>query len=119
MTPQAQNIAIAQACGWEEIRVDDNGRLSGLSPINIKQGFNDPDNHSWFVPNYTTDLNAMREAIMSQGKGVQCDINCYLLYKTFDASSNPMGWHKVANATAAQRAEAFLRTLNLWEEDES
>jgi uncharacterized protein (DUF488 family) len=61
-----------------------------------------------YLPNYCTDLNAMHRA-----EGVltkeQTDEYIALL---FDAT------YEATLATARQRAEAFLRTLGKWEEDE-
>ena len=97
MTPEQQRIAIAKACpfvekyGKGELLWRWQGRLIYFDPLN--------------------DLNAMHEAekVIGPIKGIQF---CYHL--------NEMGisgeW-EILTATAAQRAEAFLRTLNLWRDD--
>lgn len=68
------------------------------------------------VPNYCTDLNAMREV----EKYVE-DRNRYLniladLTKGLESTSVDNDWF-FCRATARQRAEAFLRTLGKWEEE--
>ncbi len=79
MSPEAQRIAIAEACGtdlWQN------------------------------RPSYLTDLNAMHEAEKVLTDEQQDDYmnwlgNCY------------SEWPSI-HATAAQRAEAFLRTIGKW-----
>ncbi len=100
MGPTAQRIAIFEACGWENIRCNEDGHIIGNRP------------NSWepvlLVADHLNDLNAMHEA---------------------EATLGPMGMQKMAetlldmvtvprfHATAAQRAEAFLRTVGKWEDD--
>jgi len=86
VTPEAQRIAIAEACGEDSDSI-------------VRE----------LIPDYLTDLNAMHEAekvlnekqdhIMNDTLWDMCEGRKYL-------------WH----ATAAQRAEAFLRTIGKWEE---
>ena len=62
------------------------------------------------IPNYLNDLNAMHEAekvLIERGDEVMLDYDQELHLRTD-------GWKW--NATAAQRASAFLETLGLWEE---
>jgi hypothetical protein len=62
-------------------------------------------------PNYHGDLNAMHEAVsiaLEQGSFEACVYRTYLA----DCSGESTFW----NATARQRAEAFLRTIGQWEE---
>jgi hypothetical protein len=129
MTPEQQRIKIAEACCWSACQYcwhprDTEGRRGklwlGISPINRDKPF---EVACWELPDYLNDLNAMHEAeeILKQ-KG---DFTSYLsaLAKTcgFKAQGSEAwfclhaGLEAVASATAAQRAEAFLRTLNLWE----
>ena len=85
MKPEQQRIAIARACGE-----DNDSIVRGL------------------IPDYLNDLNAMHEAERTMG-----DPQLWDEYQSYlsDAMRN-IGW--IYHATAAQRAEAFLRTLNLW-----
>ena len=106
MSPEKQRIAIATACGWTDTQI-----------IDGKYGQTD-------VPDYLGDLNAMHEA-----KKVLWDrLLLEFVKKLADITCSAMGfrWEKlttddhlilVANATAEQESEAFLRTLGLWEDE--
>ena len=125
MSPEQINIAIAKACGWKwwtghwgnrpspQFRFlsrtgeYNEGHLEGIlatdADMKLREISGDED-----PPNYHGDLNAMHEAekVLTQYQKStyrswlyeKCDENGYLF------------------ATSAQRAEAFLRTLGLWEE---
>ena len=94
MKPEAQQIAIKEACGW---RPDSRG-LGWLSP----QGCYDPE------PNYLNDLNAMHEAekVLNQE---QKEDYFFIIFNFYG------NWPKAIQATAAQRARAFLRVIEKWE----
>lgn len=67
------------------------------------------------LPNYLTDLNAMHEAekwLIS--KGGLPTYEHFLRYNEIKDDNEP--WFGSIHATASQRAEAFLRTLNLWKD---
>jgi len=109
MTPKEQRIAIAEACGWKWVGHPDQ--------VKATQGFTmpekwvlSPDGEKHFrhdIPDYLTDLNAMHEAEkmldFNQLKDMEESISFHFGITPF-------------HATAAQRAEAFLKTLNLWKE---
>jgi hypothetical protein len=103
MTPEAQRIAIAKACGWHRCESKEpcwHHKSSGGS------GYNLP-------PDYLNDLNAMHEA----EKG----LTLLQFWKYADSlrglcDARGLGRDEYIAATASQRAEAFLRTLNLWVE---
>lgn len=116
MTPEDQRIAIAEACGWEGIYkgAPPKGMLFGV-PKGLK-------NLSLPIPDYLNDLNAMHEAekVLDQMKQGQywyllASITTGFSESKFDPT-NEFSCYEVANATAAQRAEAFLKCLNLWKE---
>ena len=89
MNPEQQRIAIAEACGW-------------------KIGYRDPE--AWHpLPDFLHDLNAMHEAekVLTNE---QLEVYCNILHKP----NHGVYW--AIHATAAQRAEAFLRTIGKWEE---
>jgi len=108
MTPEAQRIAIAEACGWKwEARIKGSIKVWNKPPLMV---FYDSE-----LPNYLNDLNAMHEAekILIRpnlyakggwGRGM------YLSYLSKVTDEQ----HPI-DATAAQRAEAFLRTIDKWE----
>lgn len=131
MNKEKQRIAIAEACGAKWARLADNEN----DPKSWQLGFNYKDkkagSHSlsagtpWQVdyivadkpddsfpitigndvPDYLSDLNAMHEAekvLTLEQKSVYCLELNKLIYGMC--------------ATAAQRAEAFLKTLGLWED---
>ncbi len=113
MKPEAQRIAIAEACGWSGIRTSSNpdiGDMIGMyGPL---RGFS-------LVPNYLSDLNAMNEAEKVLANEKQCEqfaVALAVIMKCFPSGPylGPQSylWH----ASADQRAEALLRTLNLWTE---
>jgi hypothetical protein len=96
MKPEQQRIAIAQACGWHTIAFDRGWIEAGDGETQA------------MIPDYLNDLNAMHEAERTMG-----DPQLWDEYQSYlsDAMRN-IGW--IYHATAAQRAEAFLKTLNLW-----
>jgi hypothetical protein len=101
MNREAQRIAIAEAGGWE--RTEDRAWNLWKKGCDVQ--------HLDCLPDYLNDLNAMHEA-----------------EKTFDDCEIRWGAYKsqlfvllephrhYLHATAAQRAEAFLKTLNLWKD---
>lgn len=123
MSPESQRIAIAQALGLDKLGPfryasrrgnllpeDSTGpRLFYIS--SSKGGWNEYDD----VPDYLSDLNAMHEAEKQLTSGQWVDYK----YELATASGATIeGMRNLISATASQRAEAFLRTLNLWNENE-
>jgi hypothetical protein len=102
MTPEAQRIAIAAACpGW---RVGDEFGMSSLVHWTDGHG-------TRMLSDPISDLNAMHEAEKTlQHYG-------YYVDRLAGVMDLPRGTFCTAGATAAQRAEAFLRTIGKWEED--
>jgi hypothetical protein len=129
MNKQAQRIAIAQACGWTHLRKAD--CLWGTAPNTDYSSL--PD--KWYagcpgdtrnVPDYLNDLNAMNSA--------EKVLNPVRVSRGGDYPPESEGWGKYVfcllktceannvspcHATAAIRAEAFLRALSLWVPEES
>lgn len=99
MTPEQQRIAIAEACGWV---------WRARSRGSIKVWDNPPSYvfHDSQLPDYLNSLDAMRES-----------------EETLDCNEWET-WHRIvgewptdlARLTATQRADAFLRTKNLWKD---
>lgn len=104
MTDEQINIAIAKACGWKFIAdychgADQPPEYTTVTP--------DGRHLCGYYPEYCTDLNAMHEAEIAMFK------------------SDGLLWHKYAScldedyvnqpytigATARQRAEAYLKTI--------
>lgn len=102
MKPEEQRIAIAKACGWHNFIINDEyGNDRALKP---EQAFK-MNCRFYDLPDYLNDLNAMHEAekILSYEQNWNYCLSLRVL-----TSDNE---HR---ATATQRAEAFLKTLNLW-----
>jgi hypothetical protein len=103
MNEQAQRIAIATACGWVIEKVCD-GSLIG-KPKNEQGPMDD-------LPDYLNDLNAMHEAEKMLSRP-QWESYLFELHKLIGHNHIE---HYAVSATAAHRAEAFLRTIGKWEE---
>jgi hypothetical protein len=105
MIPEQQQIALAEACGW-------------------KTGYRDPE--AWHpLPDFLNNLNAMRKASDTLNADQQWQFIQHLNNITRNMDHNdPDDWFtqnadwiwRMVNATASQRAEAFLRTIGKWEE---
>jgi len=74
------------------------------------------------IPNYHGDLNAMHDAVMSLPSGLKEHSFRRALAKAVgvagidDWAESLVCLDKLTNATAPQRAEAFLRTIGQWED---
>ncbi len=108
MTPEAQRIAIAEACGW---RLLSNNRWT------------QPNGCYGDVPDYLNDLNAMHEAekVLTTEQLTSylnwLDITCGGELELSAMVEGPEYAFGLLHATAAQRAEAFLRTLNKYTDE--
>jgi len=109
MSPEEQRIAIAEACGWTRIEILPSMKCRPTQVV----GFNTNEDRRGNVPDYLNDLNAMHEAekvLMNHPNAGELVTN-YINY----LEDSHDRWLTSCFATASQRAEAFLRTLNLWE----
>jgi hypothetical protein len=103
MKAEAQGIAIAEACGYQLDSWE--GKVKGIIGWKFK------DQYISILPDYLNDLNAMHEAEkVLHG-------NCWRPYRDKLAILTNSGPFPDVDCTAAQRAEAFLRTLNLWTDE--
>ncbi len=94
MNPEKQRIAIAEACGW-------------------KTGYRDPE--AWHpLPDFLHDLNAMHEAEKVLRKPMEGSDTDTIIGDRMHKYAELIGY--AFDATAAQRAEAFLRTIGKWKE---
>jgi len=143
MNDKEQNLEIAEACGW---------RLIPGDPSKWKPDSFEKDDGSWNteLPDYLSDLNAMKEAEDSLTERERQLYELYLwdlcessfdeewmtpengyqprFFYTDEFRDNPsrkIQWFEreagqiflMLNATAAQKAEALLRTKNLWRDN--
>lgn len=117
MTPEQQQIAIAEACGWTEIEI----KLSTFAffgkTINC-YGRNPETGNYRCLPLYHSNLNAIHDALAKLPRSLRGTFNDNLAKrvggKMCEVANDDDMLFQFATATAAQRAEAFLRTLNLW-----
>ena len=79
MKPEKQRIAISEACGWEFCPSHDSSVSGNAVPECWKH---ENGKTAWVVsslPDYTSDLNAMREAIVSLPEEMCCAFNSALM----------------------------------------
>ena len=110
MTPEEQRVAIAEACGWTETEAWLDGRRC-FERADSNAGW-DFDS----LPDYINDLNALHDAesILNADQMVSYD---YHLDRVVGNGRQGLNIeYFLWSATAAQRAEAFLRTIGKWEE---
>lgn len=110
MSPEAQRTAIAEACGWTGFHKESHAAITYLWGYDSE--FEHPKTRR-IVPDYLNDLNDMHEAerVILINYGTWTSYVAEL--KIQSAKHGLPHFH----LPAAQRAEAFLRTLNLWKED--
>jgi hypothetical protein len=101
MNPEQQRIAIAEACGWTPCHKGCDGKTWRLP---------DDSGCQEQLPDYLNDLNAMHEA--ENQLDTSTDQNTTGSYAAY---AQCLAWAGGYSATAAQRAEAFLRTIGKWE----
>lgn len=139
MKPEKQRIAIAESCGWKWVQFvgakrpflehpnRPNTDYTGpryedpiSEPGPTREGWTMEETFShWGVPDFINDLNAIYEAEkifplwLNPGDTYdKSEIHYFhTLQKVVGGTS-----HSFYRATAAQRAEAFLKTLSLWKE---
>ena len=108
MTSEQQRIAIAEACGWQIKKAKYHAK---------------PPNGEWQylyrIPNYLNDLNAMHEAEkmlwgMDWSNRYTFNDNLANILKGRTVNRNDWDAETLLDATAARRAEAFLRTIDKW-----
>ena len=104
MTPEQQRIKIAEARGWTDAEIVNVGGK-------IMHGQTE-------VPDYLSDLNAMHEAekVLTVAQRITYANQIGVVLSGGSVGRAIPNWWFIHEATAAQRAEAFLRTLDKWEE---
>jgi hypothetical protein len=113
MKPEKQRIAIAKACGWIWTnKCPEHGKQTIKFWLNEHTGRK--VYYEYLLPYYLDDLNDMADAeetLSFNDKQKYLDILA-------DAPREDIHytWADSVFATAAQRAEAFLRTVGRWEE---
>jgi hypothetical protein len=118
MDPQLQRFAIADILGYTKTKHESEG-FGGPGSVYVDNGWERNGVFLRKLPDYLNDLNAMHEAekVLSAN-----DLVVYAAHLTrgrpiWDVMPNDEHFPicpEAIRATAAQRAEAFLRTLNKW-----
>jgi hypothetical protein len=107
MKPAEINKRIAIVCGWQVHSKDKWVVIPPNSPHSVQQIST--------IPDYYNDLNAMHEAEAALTPIEQSYYSERLGdFSTFERGEYPT-FHFL-HSNAAKRAEAFLRTINQWEE---
>ena len=105
MSEEEIRVAIAGACGW---RVDLPAQyIKGWPP-------GSQDRFPRIVPDYANSLDLMHEAEKVLTHPADQRAYGIELLNVVEANEQDANRFNHIHATAAQRAEAFLRTLNLW-----
>lgn len=127
MSPEAQQKAIAQAVGYYLIHDEETSSIALRAPTIEKdrawrfpwhRDGDDAEQFAWEdAPDFLNDLNAMHEAVMGYFNTKTPEtFFAYLKNVARAANASPdFLTMAVVHATAAQRAEAFLRTIGKWE----
>lgn len=105
MSPDEQRVAIGQACGAMLCKCRDGTERWSMSEDTLVP-----------MPDYPNDLNAMHDAekVLTNDQYITYEENLLALCdpeKKSDGTFHATGWIRWASATAAQRAEAFLRVI--------
>jgi len=121
--PEAQRIAIAEACGVTiREEQDGSGLWSAEGPrwSSYKTGLSLNHAQRVSLPDYLNDLNAMHEAEKGLTPEQRDTYICHLgtVVGHWDIFEDIGAVDAIATATAAQRAEAFLRTIGKWTDEQ-
>ena len=107
MSPEEQRIAIAEACGW-----------TGFNPDNIPDCLQftarRADGKWGLIPDGPNDLNDCHEF---EEKLIALGPPALDTYEIFLLAICTRAGNRIFRATAAQRCEAFLKTINKWTYD--
>jgi len=117
MTEEQQKIAIAEACGWTAEQ-DSNGywRAVKQKDAAVELWLSEQTVWSVGIPDYLSDLNAMHEAEKTLNELSWMHYLRNLAEIVRKPKQCEIQISQYVHANAAQRAEAFLRTINKWEE---
>lgn len=108
MKPKQQRLEIAKACGWVEvIRDGPKGKEYIIKDGEAWTPLSDP------IPDYLHDLDAMHAAVVALSDDEYARYSRELCRLPAFRYTRP----RYHDATAAQRAEAFLKALNLWTDE--
>jgi hypothetical protein len=133
MKPEQQRIAIAEACGWlKYTQFTTHPKLWGHNPAKYHTSIwgltlvadmtqDECTQYGWYgdghisidnLPDYLNDLNAMHEAEKMLRKPMKGSDTDTIIGDRMHKYAELIGY--AFDSTAAQRAEAFLRTIGKW-----
>jgi len=120
MTEQEQQIAIAESCGWKDCHRALGGFDAG-DGVTERYVIGIPPNCSFYkvLPVYLKDLNACHEfekTLSDEQKLKYYHYICVAVRRENGQSDHESIYAPLhtTHATAAQRSEAYLKTLKLW-----
>lgn len=116
MSPEKQRRTILEACGWTA-KEDKDGFWRAVDPSgNMTYTLWVSEMNVWSagMPDVLEDLNAMHEAEKVLTPEQLVDYCAFSLRVA--TGEGCVTDYKMIRATAAQRAEAFIRTIGKWEE---
>lgn len=113
MSPEEQRAAISEICGWKYVADPELKTVAWACWV--RPGMDDW--HTAEPPDFTRDLNACHEMeaflkTAGQAAGYCEELNNVIRDKPSKRNCYAWDWHE----SAAQRCEAFLKTLPLWKE---
>jgi len=114
-----QRIAIAKACGWG-FKWDDSENCFRLyTDKGAATIFADKNPDAplpvYACPDYLNDLNAMHEALLTLTTEQRHEIVYEIGWVLGTPNPNDWEYYYFLYISASELAEAFLKTLNLWE----
>jgi hypothetical protein len=132
MSPEAQRIAIAEALGWRVCNgylihpeggttSEQVASLRGIGAVTVERWLSAAMRTPYQegIPDYVNDLNEIRNVEKLLTTEAKCGAYAGKLAGICEGGPDHP-WRSVRNhiwhASAAQRAEALLMTLNLWKE---
>lgn len=119
-TPTELRIAIAKECGWKWTLADKRPGYSHYPHWTPPVGYVQPDHEAResamvHPPDYLNDLNAMKAAedtlTDEQYDSFEYELARVVSFQCEDEWPTPSSLRKVISATATQRAEAFVATI--------
>jgi hypothetical protein len=122
MTPEQQRIAIAEVCGWS-VWSTKLGEWTLQGPGGRRHERFTAWDVAWSancIPDYLNDLNCIHEAEKMLGSLDSKELYAkYLISIVLETNEDGIpatraGCFAISHATAAQRAEAFLKAKGLW-----
>ena len=118
MTKEQINIAIAESLKWKFVPSHD---VRGKAVPDYWTHEDFPAVWADYPRDYVNDLNAMHEAWCSltlwQHQAFRHELQAVIAYAQEDEEPHKGPCHSVCNATALQRAEAYLKTIGKWKDE--